>query len=86
MLAPKPVAKAHPIRQQIGFGLVDRKPYSRYHKTADPNSPDPKRPLIIETKMTGWAYKNPLAGNVSQLNVDRFIERVSVWLVEQVGV
>lgn len=76
-ITPNVLAKPNLVRQQIGFGLVDRVPTTWTHKQVDPDSPDPKRPLIIETKMTGWAYKNPLAGNVSQLNVDRFIEGVA---------
>ncbi|WP_078344871.1 hypothetical protein [Mycobacteroides chelonae] len=77
-ITPNVLSKPNRVRQQIGFGLIDRVPTTWTHKTVDPNSPDPKRPLIIETKRTGWAYKNPLSGNVSQLNVDRFIGRVSV--------
>lgn len=75
-ITPNVLAKPNLIRQQIGFGLVDRVPTTWTHKRVDPDSPDPKRPLIIETKRTGSVLKNPLAGNVSQLNVDRFIERV----------
>ncbi|SKM98500.1 Uncharacterised protein [Mycobacteroides abscessus subsp. massiliense] len=77
-ITPMALAKPSLVRQRIGFGLIDRVPTTWTHKRVDPSSPDPKRPLIIETKMTGWAYKNPLAGNVSQLNVDRFIERFGV--------
>lgn len=77
-ITPNVLAKPNLIRQQIGFGLIDRVPTTWTHKRVDPDSPDPKRPLIIETKKTSWVYKNPLAGNVSQLNVDRFIERAGL--------
>lgn len=77
-ITPMALAKPSLIRQRIGFGLVDRVPTYWTHKRVDPDSPDPKRPLIIETKVNGLILKNPLAGNVSQLNVDRFIEKVAV--------
>lgn len=75
-ITPMALAKPNLVRQRIGFGLIDRVPAPWTHKSIDPESPDPKRPLIIETKRTGSVLKNPLAGNVSQLNVDRFIERI----------
>jgi hypothetical protein len=77
--APLPSAmprKANPLFQQILGGLLATKKVSWTHKAIDPESPDPKKPRVIETKRTGVEVTG-LARNVSSENVDRAAKR---WL------
>jgi hypothetical protein len=66
--------KANALHQQILGKLIETKLVSWTHKSIDPASPDPKKPLIIETKVTGTEFTG-LARNVSNENVDRLAKR-----------
>lgn len=63
------------IQAQILGNLLDTKPVSWTHKSIDPNSQDPNKPDIIETKVPGVELKFPLAKNVSNENVENLAER-----------
>lgn len=67
---PKPSARANLIHQLVLSGLVATKPTSWDHKRIDPVTGD-----VVKTKRAGTALANPLAGNVSEANVDRAAKR-----------
>ncbi|MCV7016760.1 hypothetical protein [Mycolicibacterium aichiense] len=67
--------KLNPIHQQILGDLIKTKPVSWTHKSLDPESPDPKKPNVIKTKVVGIELANGLARNVSEENVDRLAKR-----------
>lgn len=69
MTAPKPTAKVNPIRQQVLAALIQTKPISWNHRTFDANGD------LVETKVLGTTLVNSLAGNVSDLNIDRAAKR-----------
>ena len=75
MTTPKPQAKANLLHQQIVTALDKTKPTSWTHKAIDPNSPNPRKPNVFETKITGVELSNGLARNVSPENVERIAER-----------
>jgi hypothetical protein len=68
-------SKANPLHQQIVKALDQTRPTSWTHKAIDPESEDPRKPRIIETKVAGVELSNGLARNVSAENVERIAER-----------
>lgn len=77
MSTPKPQGKANLLHQKILSDLIEEKPAGWVHKRIDPDSPDPKKPDVITTKMTGSELRHPLARNVSDENVERAAQRWS---------
>ncbi|AYD87091.1 hypothetical protein SEA_NICOLETERA_64 [Mycobacterium phage NicoleTera] len=78
MATPNAMPKrTNPLHQQILSALLATKPTSWTHKRIDPESPDPKKPRVIETKVVGQEPRFPLARNVSDFNIDRAAKR---WL------
>ncbi|QDP45367.1 hypothetical protein SEA_SOILDRAGON_68 [Mycobacterium phage SoilDragon] len=71
----KPTPKANRLHQQILGDLIATKPTVWAQKSIDPNSPDPKRPIVIERKHYGTELARPLARNVSEHNVERAAKR-----------
>lgn len=71
----KPTAKPNLIRQSIAADLLDNKMTSRTEKRWKLIKPikDPKTYSNYEVEVA----IPRIAGNVSQLNVDRYIERLS---------
>ncbi|AGK85828.1 hypothetical protein Chy1_0061 [Mycobacterium phage Chy1] len=66
--------KANPLHQQVLGALIKTRPTVWTHKAIDPESPDPKKPRVIETKVHGREVTG-LARNVSEENVDRLAKR-----------
>jgi len=75
MSTPKPQGKANLLHQKILSDLIEEKPAGWVHKRIDPDSPDPKKPMVIETKVLASEIRFPLARNVSDENVNRAAER-----------
>ncbi|EHB47633.1 hypothetical protein MycrhDRAFT_5759 [Mycolicibacterium rhodesiae JS60] len=106
MTTPNSMPKKAGLHLQILGSLLKRVPASWTQKSIDPNSPDPNKPLIIETKherleipstarrearvknvkkgqdgiyrhqmATVEVLVPTLAGNVSDLNIDRMAKR-----------
>ncbi|AXH48836.1 hypothetical protein SEA_STEAMY_62 [Mycobacterium phage Steamy] len=76
MATPNAMPKrTNPLHQQILAGLLATKPVSWIHKSIDPESPDPKKPRVIETKVVGRGLVNALAANVSDANIERAAKR-----------
>ncbi|AVJ50810.1 hypothetical protein SEA_PHRANNY_69 [Mycobacterium phage Phranny] len=71
----KPTPKANRLHQQILGDLIATKQTVWTRKRIDPDSPDPKRPKVIETKVFGTELARPLARNVSEFNVERAAKR-----------
>lgn len=69
--------KANPLHQQIVKALDQTRPTSWTHKAIDPESENPRKPKIIETKVSGVELANGLARSVSTENVERIAERFS---------
>ncbi|AGR46480.1 hypothetical protein ODIN_66 [Mycobacterium phage Odin] len=69
--------KANQMHQQVIGDLIKTRPTTWTQKTIDPESPDPKKPRVIETKRKGSELSAGLARNVSAENVDRAAKR---WL------
>lgn len=67
--------KANPLRMQLLAGLIETKAVTTTFKRLDPDSPDPKKPNVIETKLTRQGLRYPLAQNVSEANVERLARR-----------
>ena len=60
------------VGAQIVSALIETKPSSWTHKSIDEDATtDPKKPVVIETKIEGRELRFPLAQNVSELNVER---------------
>lgn len=85
---PKPFNPGNLIHQRLLAALIETKPVSWSHKRFDPTrsaelsaqSADGsavKRHTddLVKTTVTGTALANPLAGNVSALNVERAAKR-----------
>lgn len=75
-MSPKPTARPNLNKQNLAAGLAELKQITRTHKEINPISPDPKNPEVIETKVKVDALRYPLAGNVSQDNLDRLLAKV----------
>ncbi|AQT28464.1 hypothetical protein KIP30_gp32 [Mycobacterium phage Pistachio] len=72
---PKPTKKANVLHQQLLAGLIETRATSWTRKRVDPDSPNPRKPNIIETKVVGSELRYPLARNVSEFNVERAAKR-----------
>jgi hypothetical protein len=70
-----PKKKVDPIHTELLVGLTAIKPESWDRKHIDPESPDPKKPNVIKTKVTSVVPRFPLARNVSDLNIERAAKR-----------
>lgn len=68
--------KSNTIGAQIVTALIETTPVSWTHKSIDPESPDPKKPTVIETKREGRILRFPLAQNVTDLGVERAARRL----------
>lgn len=68
--------KSSTIGEQIVTALIQTKPSVWTQRVIDPESPDPKKPLLFEFKRRGTELVNGLARNVSNLNVERAARRV----------
>ncbi|QGJ97343.1 hypothetical protein PBI_ISCA_63 [Mycobacterium phage Isca] len=72
---PKPTAKANRIHQQLLAGLIETRKTYWTRKVADPKSPDPRKPNLIEVKVFNTELRYPLARNVSEFNVELAAKR-----------
>lgn len=70
-----PAKKIGEIRRQILGQLIETKTESWDRKTIDPETAHEKKPNVIKTKMTNTVLRYPLAGNVSDVNVERAAKR-----------
>ncbi|ASZ75232.1 hypothetical protein PBI_MISSWHITE_66 [Mycobacterium phage MissWhite] len=66
--------KVSPLRQQVLGALIKTRTTVWTQKRIDPESPDPRKPRVIETKVHGREFTG-LARNVSEENVDRLAKR-----------
>lgn len=75
MTTPNAMPRKVGIHQLMLARMIETRPFSWVHKVIDPESPDPRKPNVLKTKVASYELASPLAQNISTLNVERAAKR-----------